>query len=64
MTVRDLRIGDYFTLKPIDEPKESQVFARGDYNRSAKKYEAFRFSDVCDTRLLKPTTEVYTDFTF
>lgn len=64
MTVKELKKGEYFTLKPMENPKESQVFVRGDYDRSAKKYEAFRFSDVCDTRLLKPTTEVYTDFTF
>ncbi len=64
MTIRDLKIGDYFTLKPIDSPKESQVYVRADYDRSAKKYEAFRFSDVSDSRLFKPTTEVYTDFTF
>lgn len=64
MTIRELRKGEFFTLKPIEEPKERQVYVRASYDPSTKKYEAFRFSDVCDTRQFKPDTIVYTDFTF
>ena len=64
MTVKELKKGDFFTLKPIAEPKESQVFIRGDYDRTEKKYECTRFDDINRWRLLKPSTVVYTDFIF
>ena len=64
MTVKDLKKGEYFTKKPIEEPKESQVWVRGEYDRSEKKYEAFNFADVSRTILLKGSAEIYTDFTF
>lgn len=64
MTIKDLKLGDYFTLKPIAEPTERQVFVRGEYDRSEKRYEATRFDNISMSRLLKPDTVVYTDFTF
>lgn len=64
MTVKQLKKGEWFTLKPISEPKESQVFIRGDYDRTEKKYECGKFSDISYSRLLKGDTEVYTDFVF
>lgn len=64
MTVKDLKKGEYFTLKPIECPKESQVFVRGEYDRAEKKYECSKFSDFCSFRYLKPETVVYTDFIF
>lgn len=64
MTVRELKKGEYFTLKPIAEPKESQVFIRGDYCREEKKFDCTKFSDFCSSRMLKGDTLVYTDFIF
>ena len=64
MTVKQLKNGEFFTLKPIAEPKETQVYIRRDYDRSAKKYECGKFSDISYSRLLKGDTEVYTDFVF
>ena len=64
MTVKQLKKGEWFTLKPISEPKESQVFVRGDYDRTEKKYVCGKFSDISYSRLLKGDTEVYTDFVF
>ena len=64
MTVKQLKNGEFFTLKPIAEPKESQVYIRGEYDRSAKKYECGKFSDISYSRLIKGNTEVYTDFVF
>ena len=56
--------GEFFTKKPIEEPKETQVFIRGDYDKSEKKYEITRFSDFCNTAYLKGTAKGYTGFTF
>lgn len=64
MTIKDLKKGEYFTLKPISEPTEKQVFIRAEYDRTEKKYVAIHFDDICSSRSLKPSTVVYTDFTF
>lgn len=64
MTIKDLKKGEFFTLKPIEEPKETQVYIRGDYDRSTKKFECYKFSDICDYKLFKADKEVYTEFIF
>ena len=63
-TVRELTPGEWFTLKPVAHPKESQVFIREEYDRSEKKYWCQRFSDSGDGKLLKGDRKVYTDFIF
>ena len=62
--IRDLKKGEWFTLKPIAEPKPSQVLIRDEYDRSERKYTAIYWNDICRSRSLKPSTPVYTDFTF
>lgn len=62
--LKDLKKGEYFTLKPIEEPTESQVYIKGDYERSDKKYCCEKFSDMNSWRMLKGDKEVYTDFYF
>lgn len=64
MKLKDLKLGEYFILKDIPEPKESQVYIRGEYDRSTKRYLCGKFIDICDSRLMKGDKEVYTDFTF
>ena len=62
--IKDMKRGEYFTLRPVAEPKESQVFIRGEYDRTEKRYECIQFSDMCSTRYIKGDKEVYTDFIF
>ena len=64
MTVKDLKRGDFFTVKPIENPTEKQVYIRGDYDRSTKKYTCTRFDDICTTRDFPGSKTVFTDFTF
>lgn len=64
MLMKELKKGDYFTKKPIEEPRESQVWIRGDYDRSMRKYECYRFDDVNTFTYVSDTKEVYIDFTF
>ena len=64
MKLKELKVGSWFTLKPIEDPKASQVYIRGEYDRESKKYDCGKFSDISYSRLLKGDTEVYTDFTF
>ena len=62
--LKDVKKGEFFTKKPIEEPKETQVFIRDEYDRGEKKYEITRFSEFCNTAFLKGTAKVYTGFTF
>ena len=64
MKIYDLKKGDFFTLRPIEEPKESQVWIRGEYDRSQHLYECTRFDDISEIRYLKGTREVFIGFTF
>ena len=62
--LKDLKQGEYFTRKPIEEPQERQVFIRRYYERTAKKYLCERFSNMNDGIFLKGETTVYIDFYF
>lgn len=64
MTLKDLKQGDFFTKKPISDPAENQVWIRGEYDRANKRYSITRFSDFCDSQLMRGDREVFTDFTF
>ena len=64
MTIRELKKGEFFTKKPIDAPRESQVWIRGEYDRAEKKYECTRFDDASASCYLKGEKEVFTDFVF
>lgn len=62
--LKDVKKGDWFTLKPIEEPKDGQVYVRGDYDRSDRKYECYKWTDICCFRYFPGTRYVYVDFTF
>lgn len=64
MTVKQLKQGEWFTRKPIAEPKASQVYIREEYDRSTGKYICTKWDDISKSILLKGTTEIYTDFIF
>lgn len=64
MTIKDIKKGEYFTLKDIAEPKESQVYVRGEYDKSSKSYSCYKFSDVNSERFFKGSKVVFTGFTF
>lgn len=64
MKLKNIKYGEYFTLKPIPEPKASQVYIKDKYDRAEKKYLCYKFSDVNAWRYLNGDTVVYTDFIF
>lgn len=59
-----LRRGEYFIKKRVLFPSDSQVWVRGEYDRTERKYEIYRFDDVNRTAYLRGDTQVYTDFIF
>lgn len=63
-TIRNLKKGEFFTLKPIENPTESQVWIKDSYSREDKKWTCIRFSDICDSKDFAPDKIVYTGFTF
>lgn len=64
MTMKELKKGEWFTLKPIANPRESQVYIRSDYDRSERKYWATKWSDIGDGKFISGDREVFTDFEF
>ena len=64
MTVKELKKGEMFTVKEIEFPKESQVYVRGEYDRSSKMYSCYKWNDVNAERFFKGNKVVFTEFTF
>ena len=62
--LKDLRKGEWFTLKDIQYPSENQVYIKGEYDRTEKKYCCHKWGDINSDRLIKGDKEVYTDFIF
>lgn len=62
--ISELRDGEMFTRKPIDNPKDSQVYIKHAYDRSAKCYPCTCWGDVNKEIFLKSTADVYTEYTF
>ncbi len=63
-TLKSLKKGDFFTKKSIENPTERQVWIKGDYDRTEKKYECIRFDDANTVCYLAGSKEVFTGFTF
>jgi len=64
MELKQLKKGDFFTLNPITEPKESQVYIKGEYDKSSKTYSCNKFDDMNEERFYKSNKIVFTGFTF
>lgn len=64
MKIKDMKKGEYFTKKPIEAPKESQVWVRGAYDISHRQYECTRFDDISVSCYIRGDKDVFTDFTF
>lgn len=57
--LRTVKKGDFFRL-----PGGKAVYVRGDYDRSEKRYECYRFDDINAFRMFKGEKLVETGFTF
>ncbi len=65
-TIKDLNLGEYFCLKSQGEQEvaESKVWVRGEYDKSSKRYEIYRFNDINHIRFVKGSTPAFLDFIF
>lgn len=58
MTIKDIKKGEYIKIGKT-------VYIRGDYNRSYRKYEAIKTSDVYgNPRMVKGSTPVDIEFEY
>ena len=66
--LKDVKKGEYFTLKDYENNcgfvTENQVYVRGEYDRTERKYECYKFADVNSFRYIDGKKVVFTDFTF
>lgn len=66
MKLKELKKNEMFSRKPLNntEAKPSQVYIKGDYDHSSKKYWCQKWNDISSGMELKGDAEVYQDFTF
>lgn len=66
MKLKELKKGDLFALKPHGEKHvtDSQVFIRGEYDHTTKKYDCGRCDDISYSRYFDGNKTVYTDFVY
>lgn len=62
--LKELKKGAWFTLKPIGEPKESQVWVKGDYDKIDKEFSCYSLDDINRERFFKGSKLVYDDNNF
>lgn len=58
-TIKQLKQGEYFTLREVEFPKESQVWIRDEYDLSDKTYLCYNFADTSKYKYLKGDKQVY-----
>lgn len=58
--IEDLKNGEYFKRKPTSK----EIYQKGNYNRSAKKYSCTAESDFCKEIFIAKGKEVFTDFDY
>ena len=62
--LRELKKGEWFTIKELESPDESQVWVKDHYNRDDKTFTCHCFGDVNRERFFKANKAVFVGFTF
>lgn len=68
--LKQVKKGEFFALtndvkyNEDGEVLSKYVYVRDAYDRESKKYEVYKFDDICNYRLMKGTRIVYIDFVF
>lgn len=62
--LRSLKKGAWFTIKPIAEPTDKQVYIKDDYDREEKKFMCGRCDDISYSTFFKGDKMVYDDSNF
>lgn len=59
--LKDIKSGEYFKLK---DTESAPVWVRGEYCRTERKFNTFKWTDFNHSRSLKGDTLVFVGFTF
>lgn len=59
--MREIPFGGLFRLSNSDT---APVWVRDEYDRTMKKYWAYKYDDVCHSKTIKPDTLVWVGFEF
>lgn len=59
--LKNVKRGEFFRLA---DSESAPVWVRDGYNRSSRKYEGYKYDDVCHWREFGGTRIVYVDFCF
>lgn len=62
--LKSLKKGAWFTVKPIAEPTDKQVYIKDDYDRDLKKFMCGRCDDISYSTFFKGNKLVYDDSNF
>ena len=64
--LKNIPNGEFFTLRKPDgdEPNWTSVWVKGDYDRSSRTYDCYKWSDVNWVSEMKGTRKVWVGFTF
>ena len=67
--LKDLGKGEFFTLRPHELKEDEEmpsrlVWVKDCYCRENKKYEAYKFDDICHNNYFSGDRIVYADFIF
>ncbi|MBR3564715.1 MAG: hypothetical protein IKN39_04530 [Clostridia bacterium] len=57
--LKKLKQGEYFTLKEVEEPKESQVWIKDEYDREEKAFLCYNFANTSKWKYIKGDKQVY-----
>lgn len=60
--IKELKKGEYFTIRPIEEPQGYQVWVRDQYDRSERRYLCHNYEDNNRWRYYQGDKEVFVDF--
>ena len=63
ITIKDLQLEQWFTLKDIQEPKPNQVWVRNHYDRATKTFSITNWETQRE-RFIKADKQVFIDFIF
>jgi hypothetical protein len=61
--IRNIKQGEWFTLRHIEEPKPNQVWIRNHYDQSSKTYSISNWS-TGQERFVRADRKAYLNFTF
>lgn len=62
--LKELKKGEWFTLKEVPYPTDEQVYIKGEYDRATKKYSCCKYGDMNCEKFFSGSKLVFDEFIF